>query len=61
MKNIFSQKSILQINEKTIINFLNLFSSEESFLEELKSLKNFFQIECEETKEFLKLNFKKYK
>ena len=58
MKDIFYQDTILQMNDDKIMDFLNLFSSEKSFLEELNSLKNFFQIENEETDEFLRLNFK---
>ena len=59
MKDIFYQDTILQMNDDKIMDFLNLFSSEKSFLEELNSLKNFFQIENEETDEFLRLNFKR--
>ncbi len=62
MKQIFEKETLFQMNEGKFIKFLNLFNNEESFLQELKKLKEFFGIEDKENDEiieYLKFNFRK--
>ena len=61
IKNIFDKETISQMKEETLERFLNLFSSEEDFIKEIKNLKELFMIEedDENIMEYLKYNFRK--
>ena len=61
IKDFFDKETIFQIKDGKLEKFLNLFSSEEEFIEEVKKLKELFMIEEDDKKimEYLKFIFKK--
>ena len=62
INNLFDKETLFQISEGKLIKYLNLFNNEKSFLEELKKLKQFFEIEDKENDEmieYLKYIFRK--